>query len=179
MVKKLVPLFAIIMLLSLEMSYAQQWRRERKEYVFGTGATNFLGDLGGANQIGTNGMRDLDWPSTRPLGMFGYRYRTGRQHAVQAGIYVGYISGDDALTEEVCRRNRNLNFRSPLVELSGQFEWFLTREREGHRYNLRGVNGWAHINLESYIFIGAGLTFMNPQGRYPDGVCYNLQPLNT
>lgn len=179
MIKKLVPLFVIIMFLSVEFAQAQQWRRERKEYVFGLGATNFLGELGGANQIGTNGMRDLDWPSTRPLGMFGYRYRLGKQCAAQGSLFVGFISGDDALTSDVTRHNRNLNFRSPVVELSGQFEFFLTRQREGHRYNLRGVNGWAVINVESYVFLGAGLAFINPQGRLPDGTWHNLQPLST
>lgn len=158
---------------------AQQWRRDRKEYVFGFGATNFLGDLGGANRIGTNGFRDLDWPSTRPLVEFGYRYRTGKQHALKGNLFFGYIHGDDALTTEPLRNNRNLNFRSPVVELSAQWEFMLTRQREGHRYNLRGVRGWRNINVESYLFIGVGAMWFNPQGRDAGGSWHNLKPLST
>lgn len=173
------PLILVFLLLFAESVDAQQWRRNRSEYAFGLGATNFLGDLGGANQIGTNGMRDLDWPATRPLASIGYRYRTGEQHCVKGVLHVGYLHGDDALTEEPVRQNRNLNFRTPIVELGGQFEWMLTRQREGHRYNLRGVRGWRNINIESYLFVGVSGFWFNPQGRYIDGTWHNLKPLNT
>lgn len=172
-------LFVVVLLLSSTSVDAQQWRRDRAEFMFGFGATNFLGDLGGADQIGTNGMKDLDWPSTRPLGSIGYRYRTGKQNCVKGVLHVGYLHGDDALTEEPIRQNRNLNFRTPVVELGGQFEWMLTRQREGHRYNLRGVNGWRNINIESYVFVGVSGFWFNPQGRYVDGTWQNLRPLNT
>ncbi|PLW93702.1 MAG: hypothetical protein C0592_05285 [Marinilabiliales bacterium] len=174
-------LLVILFLLADNSANAQfnHWRRNRSEYVFGLGATNFLGDLGGANQIGTNGMRDLDWPATRPLGSIGYRYRTGKQHAVSCKLHVGYLNGDDALTEEPIRQNRNLNFRTPVVELGGQFEWMLTRQREGHRYNLRGVRGWRNISIESYVFVGISGFWFNPQGRYIDGTWHSLRPLNT
>ena len=157
---------------------AQQWRRERKEYVFGLGVSNFLGDLGGANQYGTNGFKDLEFSATRPNGSFGYRYRTGKQHCVKGMLHIAYLSGDDKKTEELYRRNRNLNFRTPIVELNGQFEWMLTRQREGHRYNLRGVQGWRNINIESYVFVGLGVMWFNPQGNY-NGTWINLKPLCT
>lgn len=172
----------VFLLLLADISASAQfqlWRRNRSEMIFAFGATNFLGDLGGANQIGTNGVRDLDWPSTRPLGSIGYRYRTGKQNAVSGKLHIGYLHGDDAFTEEPIRQNRNLNFRSPIVELSGQFEWLLSRQREGHRYKLRGVHGWRVINFESYFFIGVAGFWFNPQGRYIDGTWHNLKPLHT
>lgn len=173
-----VILFALMLFLSSSAD-AQQWRRDRSEWVFGIGASNFLGDLGGANQIGTNGMKDLDWPATRPLGSIGYRYRTGKQNCVKGVLHVGYLHGDDALTEDPVRHNRNLNFRTPIVEFGGQFEWMLTRQREGHRYNLRGVHGWRNINIESYVFVGVSAFWFSPQGQYVDGTWQNLRPLNT
>ncbi|PKP04250.1 MAG: hypothetical protein CVU11_05750 [Bacteroidetes bacterium HGW-Bacteroidetes-6] len=177
--KLTLPLIFILTLLLVDTADAQMWRRDRKEYVFSFGATNFLGDLGGANQIGTNGFRDLDWPSTRPLVGIGYRYRTGASHCVKGMLHVGYLHGDDALTEEPIRQNRNLNFRTPVVELNGQFEWMLTKQREGHIYKLRGVHGWRNINIESYLFAGVGIFWMNPQGRYINGSWVNLKPLCT
>ena len=56
-------LFTIILLPTL--SSAQKWKRNRVEYSFGIGATNFLGDLGGADQVGTNGLRDFELSMTR------------------------------------------------------------------------------------------------------------------
>ncbi|NTW32750.1 MAG: hypothetical protein HGB12_09020, partial [Bacteroidetes bacterium] len=67
--KKRYVLFIFIAILSFqEFSFAQSslWRFKRKEVLFGTGATNFFGDLGGANQIGTNGIRDFDFKAIRP-----------------------------------------------------------------------------------------------------------------
>jgi len=173
------PILFILAFLIVDTASAQQWRRERKEYVFGLGASNFLGDLGGANQIGTNGMRDLDWPATRPGTSFGYRYRTGKTHCVKGMMHFAYLSGDDKKTEEIYRNNRNLNFRTPIIELNGQFEYMLTRQREGHRYKLRGVQGWRNINIESYVFVGVGLMWFNPQGRYTNGDWVALKPLCT
>ena len=41
-------------------SMSQQWKKTRKEILFGVGAANLLGDLGGADQIGTHLMKDLE-----------------------------------------------------------------------------------------------------------------------
>lgn len=181
--KSIYPIFLLLLIFTVtetvDAQYQYQWRRYRKELVGGIVASNFLGDLGGANVIGSNGLRDLDWPATRPGGSFGYRYRTGKSNAVKGMLHIAYLSGDDQKTQERFRNNRNLNFRTPIIELSGQFEWLLTRQREGHRYKLKGVQGWRHISFESYVFIGAGLMWFNPQGRYTDGNWVNLKPLNT
>jgi hypothetical protein len=54
----------------------RNWSRNKKEIMFGLGATSFLGDLGGANQIGTDySLKDIDFPSTGYGGMLGVRYR--------------------------------------------------------------------------------------------------------
>ena len=51
--RKILP-FILILLLIPVLSSAQKWKRNRVEYSFGIGATNFLGDLGGRDQVGTN-----------------------------------------------------------------------------------------------------------------------------
>jgi hypothetical protein len=50
------------------VSTAQQWKKTRKEILFGAGAANLLGDLGGADQIGTHLMKDLEISLTCPNG---------------------------------------------------------------------------------------------------------------
>jgi len=177
--KKVLLISVVFILFLAEVSQAQMWRRERKEFVFGFGATNFLGDLGGANQIGTNGFKDLDFPSTRPVGYIGYRYRTGKQHSIKGWGAFGFLYGNDNLTEEPLRHNRNLHFRTPIAEIGCQFEWMLTRQREGHRYRLRGVRGWRHINIESYLFAGVSVFWFDPRAQTSDGVWHRLKPLQT
>ena len=60
-------IFSLLFIAILQECVAQTfWKRNRQEYFFGGGATNFLGDLGGANQIGTHGIKDFNWPAVRP-----------------------------------------------------------------------------------------------------------------
>ena len=52
-----------------------RWKAYRYEWSAGIGASNFLGDLGGANQIGTNGFKDLELSLTRPSFTVGLKYK--------------------------------------------------------------------------------------------------------
>jgi len=179
-IKYIFILFVFVALIQ-DFSNAQTslWRRKRKEFIFGGGATNFLGELGGANQIGTNGMKDFNWPSVRPDFMIGYRYRTTRQTAVKTSLIYGRLSGNDDLTKEPYRNDRNLNFRTSVVELSSQFELTLTREKPGHIYNLKGIRGIRYLQITSYLFTGFGVMFFDPHGRDTLGNWHALRPLCT
>ena len=65
----------IILLLTLSpVVLSQSWRYVRHEAWFGVGATNFMGDLGGARGIGTHGPKDLKIQPTRPTISMGYKY---------------------------------------------------------------------------------------------------------
>jgi hypothetical protein len=154
------------------------WRRRRKEVYFGAGATNFLGDLGGANQIGTNGLRDFDFPAIRPSFIVGYRYRTTKETAIDGHLVYARLAGNDQYTKEPFRSNRNCNFRSPVVELSAQFEYTIVRERPGHIYNLKGIKGLRNLQISSYLFIGIGGIYFNPKGEYKN-IWYSLRPMCT
>jgi hypothetical protein len=154
------------------------WKHYRKEFFFGGGATNFLGDLGGANQVGTYGIKDFNWPAVRPDFIVGYRYRTTRQTALKTNLIYARLAGDDKFTQEPFRENRNCNFRTPCAELSEQFEYCIVRERTHHIYNLKGVRGWKYIQMTTYFFGGAGLMYFNPKGEW-NGKWYPLRPLST
>jgi len=185
---KIVLLINLGILLNYPMfSEAQIWHfRDKTEYFVGFGATNFLGDLGGTPRIGSDpfSMRDFDWPSTRPLINVGYRYRFDTRMAASANLFAGYLSGDDRLTENPYRNNRNLHFRSPIIELSAQFEFLMTQQREGARYSLQGIQGWTFLNIESYLLVGLGGFYFNPKAKYRDpingdGKWYHLRPIGT
>ena len=151
----------------------------RYEWIGGLGVTNFLGDLGGANQIGTNGLKDLELVLTRPALSAGVRIKIQQFFSAKGNLAWGIIRGDDKLTKEPFRNNRNLSFRSPVLELSGQIEFDFIREQKGHIYKIRGVRGMKHKDRQLYLFGGGGGVFFNPKAKYLNGKWYSLQPMGT
>ncbi len=158
--------------------HAQQWKRYRKELVFGAGATNCLTDLGGANQIGTFFAKDFEVAMTRPALMAGYRYRLNKSLSVRGNLHYGRIKGNDQLTVEPARSYRNIIVRTDIIELGAQMEYMFIKEKAGHRYQIKGVKGWKNIHLQTYLFGGVAGIFFNPQGPL-NGRWYSLQPLGT
>lgn len=185
-------LVVFILLLSLISSFADAQSRKRKRRSFGNkkppyryeivgalGVANFLGDLGGADQIGTNGLKDLEFALTRPAIGAGMRMKIASHFAAKGNFYWGIIKGDDKLTKEPFRNNRNLNFKSNIFELSGQVEFKFSREQKGHIYQIKGVRGAKRKERDLYLFAGGGAVYFNPKGMYTDGNWYALQPLGT
>ena len=159
----------ITLLLCLISFFADAQARRRKstfnkkkppykyELIGAIGATNFLGELGGANRIGTNGVNDLELILTRPSLGLGIRYKVAPYFSAKGNLFWGIIRGDDKLTAEPFRNNRNLNFKSPLLELSAQLEFNFMREQKGHVYKIRGIRGMKHKDRQIYLFGGGGL----------------------
>ncbi|MCC7302829.1 MAG: hypothetical protein IT233_09315 [Bacteroidia bacterium] len=158
---------------------AQRWNKFRYEALLGIGATNFLGDLGGADQIGTNGLKDLELILTRPSVAAGLRYRVYEHWSVKGLFAWGIVRGDDKLTDEFYRNNRQLHFKSNIYELSFQIEGHLIKEQPGHRYKIKGARGWKNIELNVYGFAGIAGLYFNPKAKYINGGWYELQPLGT
>lgn len=159
--------------------FSQSWKRERVELVGGLGITSFLGDLGGgADEGGGYGPKDLDFNQSNIALGGGYRYYLRQNMAVRGNLMLGMVQGDDASSENPTRKARGLKFRSIIVELSGQFEFFFLRERTRGMYRLRGSKGLSNLKFDGYLFGGIGVFYFNPQGE-KDGTWHNLQPLGT
>jgi len=158
----------------------RNWSLNKKEFLFGLGATQFLGDLGGKDRVGKDySLIDLDLPSTNIGGMIGYRYRFHPYWATTTSLNVGMLRGDDALTSEIIRNSRNLNFKSIVVELSQRLELIvLSNEKFGARYKVRGHKYMRDKNDQVYLFGGVGVSYFNPKGRY-NGTWVALRPLKT
>lgn len=91
------------------------WKKWRKELYISAGTSNFLGDLGGRDRIGTDySPVDLDFPVTKSAFGLGYRYKLQRWLNVSSKFNFAFIRGDDKLTSEPYRNNRNLNFNRSL-----------------------------------------------------------------
>ncbi|MCK6649171.1 MAG: DUF6089 family protein [Bacteroidia bacterium] len=158
--------------------FANKRNKPQKEYILGVGVSNFLGELGGANQIGTNFVKDLEFTATRPSLALGMRYKFHKRWAVKGGLHYLLLSGNDKLTQEPFRKNRNLHFRSHTFELSVQGEFYFTKEQSGHIYKIKNAKGMKSYDYQGYIFVGVGAFYYNPQAKY-NGNWVNLQPLST
>jgi hypothetical protein len=158
----------------------RNWSMNKKEIIIGIGATNFLGDLGGANQEGTDySLKDLDFPSTGFGGVLGYRYRFHPYYATSTILNIGMVRGDDAKTADEIRNARNLHFRSPIINLSQRIEVIvLANEKIGRRFNIPGLRGFKDHNEQLYFFTGIGITYFNPKAKY-QGSRMALRPLST
>ena len=122
-------LLTLTVLLTYGISSAQRWKRQRVEYSFGLGASNFLGDLGGRDQVGSDFIQDYEWAATRYAASLGYRYQIANDWYVKGNFVYALVSGDDDLTEEPARARRQLNFKSNIFELSAQLEYMLVKQK--------------------------------------------------
>ena len=179
--KKLILLLILVtFVIQVDAQYSNRWKRYRYELVMGIGATNFLGELGGADKEGTNFLRDFEFSMTRPAVNIGIRYKILEKLSTKVGLSYGILRGDDKTTNEKFRHNRNLNFYAHIVEFSGQFEYSIIKEKIGHRYNLRRVRGLKGLKLNTYLFAGIGGFWFNPYGKNPQTDDWvKLQPLGT
>ncbi len=180
MKKIILILIVFIFATQVDAQYSNRWKRYRYEIVSGIGATNFLGELGGADREGTNFIRDFEFSMTRPALSVGIRYRILEKFSTKVALTYGILRGDDNTTQEKFRHNRNLNFYAHLVEFSSQFEYSLIKEKIGHRYNLRRVRGLKGLKLNTYLFAGIAGFWFNPYGKNPSsGEWVGLHNLGT
>ncbi len=121
--KKYFVIALLLVVLLPNFAEAQRWKRYRKQLIVGAGVTNFLGELGGANKVGRDFIYDLDFVSTRPSLLVGYRYQVNSFFFARGNVQWGILKGDDSNTKEDARRGRNLSFRSGFFEanLMGEF----------------------------------------------------------
>lgn len=157
-----------------------------------------MGDLGGADDIGStgiSGIRDFDIAAVKPALTLGYRYMVFENFAITGNLTTGYVSGNDKFTEEPFRNNRNIHFRSPIIELSATSQLYIFRlHRDGQRYRrTTRISGQRSYGISAYIFAGVAGFFFNPQAYFdadeydgsisrdqlPSNGWYNLRPLRT
>jgi opacity protein-like surface antigen len=172
MIKKVVFLFMFLPVVMM----AQQWKKQKREIILGMGAANFLGDVGGADQIGTYFLKDIEFSQTKSHVQAGYRYRFTPTISAKASFSYARVAGSDRLTKEPSRRNRDLEFRSDIWEVAAQFEYSLVEEHIKGRY----IRGKTRFPVNIYLFGGIGFLHFNPKSRVEfQGDWIALQPLGT
>jgi hypothetical protein len=157
------------------------WKKQREEVIFAFGVGNFLGDLGGRDAIGTDySPIDLEFSLTRPSAMIGYRYRVTKGIAIRAQADWLRLWGDDKLTKESFRNNRNLYFRTDILETSLNVELAFQKDKKGNRYHLKHTFKRRSKSRGNYFYVFAGIAgfHYNPKAMY-QGSWVALQPLGT
>ena len=100
-----------------------------------------------------------------------YIYHFKRKLNFRANLALARVGADDKESTDLGRINRNLNFRSNILEISAITEFYFAKPITGNKFNLKDVQGHklapnflAHWGL--YIFGGVGGFFFNPQGKF-------------
>ncbi|MEO5585436.1 MAG: DUF6089 family protein [Flavobacteriales bacterium] len=179
------PLLALLTCFGLSTTVDAQyfrnsnyWKTHRQEVAVGLGISNFLGELGGRNQVGSPFVWDLEFSQTKPALSLGYRYYVAQLLSVRLNATYGILAGNDNLTQESARHNRNLMFRSDVMEAQLCLEFHTFQEQLGHFHDLRGVKGMASTRMGLYVFAGVGGFYFNPKTKF-DGAWVELRPLGT
>lgn len=159
------------------------WKKHRHELQFGLGISNFLGDVGGRDQVGTNFVWDLEISKTKFAAGFNYLYYLSEKVALRTTLVYGKVAGDDKLTQEFFRHNRNLNFESIILEGGLGIEYQFLKEKIGNIYNVKSPTGkklgLRHFSAGFYAFGGISGFYFNPKTMNSNGQMIDLIPLKT
>jgi len=183
---KLITFFGIFLCLSTAVqAQSNAWTRQRYNIYGGLGMINFLGDLGGGRGD-AHWFKDLNLSTTRPSLTAGGRYKILEEVAIGTSMSFGWYAGNDELSKNLKRRERNLHFRSVLFEWSAYGEYHIIKEKLGkrttqlnRRTNLLSWQSIQALPINVYVFAGVAGFFFNPKAKYLDGKWYALQPLGT
>ncbi|MEY3050733.1 MAG: hypothetical protein RLY31_518 [Bacteroidota bacterium] len=123
--------------------------------------------VGGSNYLGE--LSDQQWKISGTHGAFGVfgRYNANRFLSFRTGLVRAVVSGSDEHSRRTTNVERNLNFRSNLMELS------LIGEINLSPYNVR-----AYKTAVPYLFAGVAGFHFHPQAQMR-GAWYDLRPART
>jgi hypothetical protein len=147
-----------VLLIAGTMKASAQEFFQSKEYGVLLGASTYFGDLN--PNYGTKYIR--------PAGGVFMRYHFNPYIALRGAINYTKIGYDDKFTSNPFQQQRNLSFRSDILEANVMAEfnffWFSTGDPQ-HRFT-------------PYIALGVGAFYFEPYTTY-NSMRYNLRPLGT
>ncbi len=122
------------------------------------GIANYFGDLN----------YNASFASVRPMGALFYRYNFDTRIALKSSFSYAQLAFDDKLSKNAFNRQRNLHFKTNVLELAAMIELnFLEFNKQKQRNR-----------FSPYFTLGVALFYFNPQAKYK-GEWYYLQPMGT
>lgn len=140
------------------VALAQTWEAG----VF-AGSSGYMGDI---NPVKPYKFTDLALGAQVKRNFNGY-------WSVKLNFVQGKIQADDAKSSNSYQKKRNLNFYSPLSELSLQLEFNF------FNYLAGVLPGYGTRRASPYLFTGVGAFTFNPKTKADDGTVVELQPVQT
>ena len=164
------------------------FKRNRHELNFGIGLSTCQTDVGGSQyseqelseKFGGTILRslyDTDISSSNFVLNAGYAYHFKNRINFRGSLIYSRLSGNDKQSEEFYRNNRNLNFRTDIIELTATTEFYIVKPTTGNKFNLKNIKGQklasnALASLGLYIVGGVGGFLYVPKAQnnffYPD-----------
>lgn len=150
-------LILLFSLLSFHVS-AQTW-----EFGGFLGGSGYMGDI---NPV-------KPYKLTDPAFGVQFKRNFDPNWSAKLSFMYGNIRASDASSSNSYQRDRNLDFRSPISELSAQVEFNLFRYSAGADY------GYGTRKFSPYLFTGIGYFSFNPITNADNGDEVELRPLMT
>lgn len=138
-------------------SWGQAYKTSTEIGVYG-GGSYYIGDLN----------PNKHFVNSEPGFGLVYRYNLSTRHSVRATAFYGNVYGDDAEGKTEAQVNRNLNFKSSIMELAVGYEINL------FKYRIKDMR----YPISPYFFYQMAYTRINPMTTY-NGNDIALQALGT
>jgi hypothetical protein len=148
-------LIVLLFVSLLEMKSQWLW-----DYGVRLGASNYLGDIGGKEKTRRDFFADMKLAKTRWDGGVFVRYKWLPQVSLKLAFDYVRIEGDDKLSTNPGRMNRNFNFKNDILDLGLTAEYFFFEDPDlGNTYRYRN-------SFRAYVFGGVGGFYSNPKTIY-------------
>lgn len=144
-----------------------KWRKLRYELIAGGGVSNFMSDVGEAENSGLTKYFWTNVNTWRPVGVVGLRMAFSDRHKAKAVITSGYLYANDAYG---AYSDNQYEVRTFITELSAQYEFYLVREqRKRNIYNFLGASQrFKNLIIPTYVFAGVSGVYFNPKTLFDD-----------
>ncbi len=156
-----ITVLILIGLLSFNSVHSQKLAHEIGGWL---GGSYYLGELNPYKQ----------YNNTHLAGGLLYRHNINKRIALRLGISYGMVHGNDSESTIEANVNRNLSFRSRIIEVGPMVEINFVEYEAGRKL---GKNYYKNI-ISPYLFMGLNYFKMNPQATFGDDHI-DLQALGT
>lgn len=130
------------------------------------GCSYYLGDLN------TN----MHFKSTKAGAGFVHRYVFNPHFSIKNSFYYGNVEADDANSNDPIQRERNLHFKSSILDIATEIEFNFFPFQQGKSVGV-SANGESYF-ASPYVFVGISMFSFNPKTKYKSK-WYELHPLGT